>query len=89
MSVIDTADKRMFEEADNGNDSGARYWAAYKDGAIAQKREDRLGTCIACKYWQAFADAMECTRCHEERASNEYCSKWVSKHEDENIDKDQ
>jgi len=28
---------------------------------------------------KAFADVMECTRCHEERSSDEYCSKWEAK----------
>jgi len=50
---------------------------------------DRLSkTCLTCKRWKAFADAMECTRCHEERSSDEYCSKWENKYEDEGLNKD-
>ena len=40
MSVIDFATKRLYEEAEIPNDSAARYWAAYLDGARAQQRED-------------------------------------------------
>jgi hypothetical protein len=40
MSVIDFAEKRLDEESREPDGGDARYWAAYLDGARAQKRED-------------------------------------------------
>ena len=39
MTVIEFAEKRLEEESGINLDD-ARYWAAYLDGARAQKRED-------------------------------------------------
>ena len=42
MNVIEFARKRLNEEIMNGNedDYDIRYWVAYLDGAVAQKKED-------------------------------------------------
>lgn len=40
MSVIEFAEKRYKECCDNGLYEDARYWAAYLDGARAQRKED-------------------------------------------------
>ena len=42
MTVIEFARKRLNEEITNGNgeDYDIRYWVAYLDGAVAQKKED-------------------------------------------------
>lgn len=39
MTVIEFAEKRYKECCDNGLYEDARYWAAYLDGARAQKKE--------------------------------------------------
>lgn len=39
MNVIEKAQQRMMEEDRAGNDDAVIYWAAYIDGARAQKRE--------------------------------------------------
>lgn len=40
MTVIEFAAKRLNEEGSRPDSDDARYWAAYLDGARAQKRED-------------------------------------------------
>lgn len=40
MNVIEFAEKRMMECEKDGEDYNTRYWAAYLDGARAQKKED-------------------------------------------------
>ena len=40
QTVIAFAEKRLAEEAKAGNNELVKYWAAYLDGARAQKRED-------------------------------------------------
>lgn len=40
MSVIEFAMKRLEECDKQGDYQDARYWAAYLDGACAQKKED-------------------------------------------------
>lgn len=40
VSVIEFAEKRYKECCDNEQYEDARYWAAYLDGARAQKKED-------------------------------------------------
>lgn len=42
MSTIEFAEMRMEQEERNECYDIVRYWAAYRDGALAQKREDRL-----------------------------------------------
>ena len=38
--VIDYANKRLIEAANNNRDSDLLYWAAYLDGARAKEAED-------------------------------------------------
>ena len=40
MTVIEFAEKRYKECCETGEYEDARYWAAYLEGARAQKRED-------------------------------------------------
>ena len=42
MSTIEFAEMRMEQEERNECYDLVRYWAAYRDGALAQKTEDRL-----------------------------------------------
>lgn len=43
MTILDYAIKRMLEEEHAHNEADMRYWAAYIDGARAQKNEDEIG----------------------------------------------
>lgn len=40
MTVIEFAEKRLYECDRDGDDIDLRYWAAYLDGAREQKKED-------------------------------------------------
>lgn len=40
MTIIEFAKKRLYECDRDGDDIDLRYWAAYLDGARAQKKED-------------------------------------------------
>lgn len=42
MNVIEFAEMRMEQEERNDCYDLVKYWAAYRDGAVAQRKEDRL-----------------------------------------------
>lgn len=64
MNVIEFAEKRLAEEEHQNhlgldNDDNLRYWAAYLDGARAQKRE------LITAYNEALLDGMVHTEAGE------------------------
>lgn len=50
MTVIEFASKRLNEEGHHPDSNDALYWAAYLDGARAQKKEDDKDKKLLQKY---------------------------------------
>lgn len=79
MNVIEFAEKRLNDSEANNNWVDARYWAAYIDGAKAQKKEMNSKNCSTCKWRDTFTQAC-CNGNSEYRADfvsdDDSCRLW-------------